>query len=430
MNARADDEVCYIDSLDLDLPLALDVREAMDAIAARVGASDSVEEVLDILWEGTALILPRDRIGLSFVEDGGTRVVARAARADYNDLRLKGGYGAGLAGSSLQPILDTGRARIIDDLEAYLEAHPHSDSTARLVEEGVRASLTLPLVVKNRPVGFLFFSNRSRGVFHEEHARILLALLGRIAQTVDKCWTISRLECMTEGFHQTLRFVSHEIKSPLASLITRGETYSGGYLGETDPVAVETIDTMRRIALQLADMVEEYLELSKLENGELQFSAVKDVDLKQEVIAPAMESVDGMRRVWGCDIETDLPDEDIFLDGDPTLLRAAVGNLLSNAIKYGEKETGRVRLSLVRDEGAVVLTVWNKGVGFTEEDKERLFRRFSRLKQRGLDDRRGTGLGLYFTFWIAQKHGGNATARSEHGQWAEFTLRLPLPDRG
>jgi signal transduction histidine kinase len=113
------------------------------------------------------------------------------------------------------------------------------------------------------------------------------------------------------------------------------------------------------------------------------------------------------------------------LTGDLYLLRIVVVNLLDNAIKYGD-ENIEVQVKLAEEGGKLVFSVRNKGVGFDKEQAKKLFRRFSRLKQKGTEDRRGTGLGLYLTWWIVQKHGGRIEADSEPGQWAEFRVYLPF----
>ncbi|HLP57431.1 MAG TPA: ATP-binding protein, partial [Candidatus Deferrimicrobium sp.] len=100
-------------------------------------------------------------------------------------------------------------------------------------------------------------------------------------------------------------------------------------------------------------------------------------------------------------------------------------NLLDNAIKYGD-ENIEVKVKFNEENGELFFLVHNKGVGFDKEQAKKLFRRFSRLKQKGTEDRRGTGLGLYLTWWIIQKHGGRIEADSEPGRWAEFKVYLPL----
>ncbi|HLP48705.1 MAG TPA: ATP-binding protein, partial [Candidatus Kapabacteria bacterium] len=117
--------------------------------------------------------------------------------------------------------------------------------------------------------------------------------------------------------------------------------------------------------------------------------------------------------------------QEILLTGDPDLLRIVAVNLLDNAIKYGD-ENIEVKVKFNEQNGELFFLVHNKGVGFDKEQAKKLFRRFSRLKQKGTEDRRGTGLGLYLTWWIIQKHGGRIEADSEPGQWAEFKVYLPL----
>jgi signal transduction histidine kinase len=123
---------------------------------------------------------------------------------------------------------------------------------------------------------------------------------------------------------------------------------------------------------------------------------------------------------------------------DPDLLRVAFGNLVGNAVKYG-REGGRVVVRLVRraffdytDAGQrqrswwALFSVYNEGVGFAPEQKQRLFARFQRLHHPEHKGVTGSGLGLYITRQIILKHGGEITADSSPGEWAEFRFRIPL----
>ncbi len=416
--------VRYVDtpSAGADFPEA--VRRALGRIEQYVNSARSLEEVLDCLWETTEALLPRDRIAFSFLEQDGQRVVARACRAAYGEIRLGEGYAAGLAGSTLKPLLDSSTTRIIPDLSAYLEKKPDSHSTRLLVDEGVRASITLPLGVQDRSVGFFFVSSRSPDVYTEEHGRILHAVRMRISQSVEKAWLLHRLQQTNRNYIEMLGFVSHEMKSPLAALVATGEIYTGGYAGEIDPTAEKTIRKMLRLAGYLRDMVGNYLDLAKLEGGELRFDPEPDVDLTA-LIARAVELVEENARERGSSIRVETPERPVVLEqADPSLLSIVLVNLIDNAVKYGyDAIEVRVTLSLEGDEA--VLVVRNPGVGFTEKQAAKLFRRFSRLKQKGTEDRRGTGLGLYLTWWALQQHEGTITPRSEPGEWAEFTVRIP-----
>jgi len=138
----------------------------------------------------------------------------------------------------------------------------------------------------------------------------------------------------------------------------------------------------------------------------------------------AVDTVSARAAERGTRVTLEVPEKDIVITGDIDLLRIAAVNLLDNAVKYGD-DNAEVKVKLSREEGTLVFSVRNKGVGFDKEQARKLFRRFSRLKQKGTEDRRGSGLGLYLTWWIIQKHQGRIIADSEPGRWAEFTVYLP-----
>ncbi len=402
---------------------AEDIQESLTAIENGVGACQSIEEVMDLIWDATALILPRDRLGLSFIEEDRAAITARYFRCTYDNTLLNGGFSAGLANSTLADIMQTGQPRLISDLAAYLKAKPDSVSASLLVQEGVRSNLTLPLKVKDRQVGFFFFSSRKPDMFHEEHARILQAVLSRVSQAVEKAWLIKRLQDANNAYNSTIGFVSHELKSPLTSIISRGETYLGGFLCPVEPHAEETIRGINRIAGYMLDMVRNYLDLARLESGEMRFSPRESVHLRQDVVEFALQNNALHAEQHGMRVSAQVEPPDIILRCDPDLLRIAVQNLLDNAVKYGREGTEvRLRAQIANEQ--LALSVENEGVGFTEEQRAKLFKRFSRLHQKGMETRRGSGLGLYLTFWIVNRHGGTILAESEPGQWARFTIHL------
>jgi hypothetical protein len=106
-----------------------------------------LDQVLDYVFESFDPIIPYDRIGVTLLEDDGNVARAHWARSRASKIRLKNGYSAPMAGSSLRAIIETGEPRILNDLEAYLREHPGSVSTRTIVSEGMRSSLTCPLMV-------------------------------------------------------------------------------------------------------------------------------------------------------------------------------------------------------------------------------------------------------------------------------------------
>ncbi len=154
-------------------------------ITERINHGVMLEEILDFLYEEMQDTIPYDRIGFSLIDRSRGTVVARWARSNRK-MRLKRGYEAQLKGSSLEEIIQTGKPRIIDDLECYLGEKQDSKSTMLIVREGMRSSLTCPLIVQGTPVGFVFFSSAGRGTYSEEHVAFFRQIAGQLATIVEK----------------------------------------------------------------------------------------------------------------------------------------------------------------------------------------------------------------------------------------------------
>ena len=155
-------------------------------ITHKVNAGFLLEEVADYLYDAFRVVIPYERIGLSLLDADGVHATAVWARSDWTEVHLPVGYSADIRGSSLETILRTGEPRIINDLEAYLREHPESRSTRLILAEGIRSSLTCPLVARGRPFGFMFFSSIVPGCYADSHARIFRALASQLAVILDK----------------------------------------------------------------------------------------------------------------------------------------------------------------------------------------------------------------------------------------------------
>ena len=161
-------------------------RKLLDGLSERIRAGEMAGPVLDYLFDSSPVFVPCDRIGIALLNDAGTHLVSRWVRSDASDIRIAAGYAAPLAGSSLQRVIEQGTPRLINDLEHYLRQNPHSESTHRIIQEGMRSSLTCPLVSGGRPVGVVFFSSRTPGRYTEEHVSAFHVVAGQLAVVVEK----------------------------------------------------------------------------------------------------------------------------------------------------------------------------------------------------------------------------------------------------
>ncbi len=398
-------------------------EKILDYINQKIAAGNSLGEIIDFLFETIQPLVPCDRIGVSFIEEQGLRMTLYYVAANYQPLHLERGYGADLAGSSLNEIFESGSMRILNDLECYYRDHPSSESTRLLMQEGILSSATCPLRVEDRPVGLLFFSSKRRQAYSRRELAMHAAVSERLSQAVEKAYRIEQLSESINSYMDMLGFVTHELKSPLDSLIIMGNTLLQGYFGEIPDRVEETINRMIKRADQLSEMVHQYLNLSRFETGSVK-KIFHDADIIGEAVIPAIETIEPQIREQDITLEKNYPESVGTVFCDPSLIKIVITNLLSNAVKYGNAG-GTIRITVIREGGKFICTVWNEGPGFPESEKKKLFRKFSRLESSELMKRKGTGIGLYTSWKIIRLHDGRIKGTSEEGQWAEFTFEIP-----
>jgi signal transduction histidine kinase len=397
----------------------------LDRINQKIAGAPTLADLMDFLFDAIRDLYPCDRVGLSFLEDDGRRASAHWTRALYEPIYLKKGYSEDLSQSSLRTVLASGSPRIIYDLEAYLEEHPRSYSSSLLVKEGVRSSMTCVLAVDERPVGLVFLSSRHPHSYTPYHVRLWQAIAERLSQAVEKAWRIEQLTAANQAYTEMLGFVSHELKNPVASMITDARVLAQGYLGPLEPRHVDKLEKLIKKGEYLLDLVRNYLDLARVEGGELALKP-KKVDLVAEILEPSIDLVLPQLQEKQQVLERTYGAGALEVEVDPALLKIVLVNFLGNASKYGNPE-GRIRVRLEQAEGGFLVGVYNEGPGWPPEERVKLFRKFSRLQTPELRTRKGTGVGLYTSWRIVHLHGGRVDAHSEHGSWAEFTLEIPQP---
>jgi signal transduction histidine kinase len=411
-------------------PIGAEERTLLRTVNQKIAARPSLRAIVDYLFDNTQSLIPCDRMGLAFIDEQSVYVTSYYNRASYDGLRIDQGYREGLRGSTLTEVMHSGLPRIINDLEAYVKDHPRSRSSKLLLKEGVRSSLTCPLIVEGRVVGFIFRSSRSPYTYGPQHIELQMAITERLSQAVEKAWRIEQLEEANYAYTQMLGFVSHELQSPVASMVTDAQILTQGYLGDLTPEQRAKVLSMERKGQYLLSLVREYLDLARVEGGELRLSTQSRVDVMEQVVAEAVDLVRPQADAHGIHLMTCVPAPALPpVCCDPTLLRIVTVNLLDNAIKYGNEGGDiRVKAEVGLDEKGgerLRISVWNSGPGFSQAQQNKLFRRFSRLDDPALKSRRGTGVGLYNSWRIVQLHKGRITADSKHGEWAEFSFDIP-----
>ncbi len=231
-----------------------------------------------------------------------------------------------------------------------------------------------------------------------------------------------KLARVNRNYMESLGFVTHELKSPLAAMQNLIDVVYKGYAGEIPEKACSFLRRVRRSCSEMQGMVKNYLDLSRAERGELTPNQA-EIELIADVVGPAVDQTHALFDLRNISLTVEGPDR-VDMVADPEMLRIALINFLSNASKYG-REGGWATVSVSRDGDSVNVTVRNDGNGFTAAEQDALFTKFSRLKNENTRGQRGSGLGLFLCRRIAETHGGCVRAESAPGKWAAFSISIP-----
>jgi len=187
----------------------LSLLTTLSRVTEKVNSGMTLDEVLGFVYDSFQPLIPYDRIGVALIEEGDV-VRARWARSAASEIHLGQGYAAPLEGSSLQQVMSSGEPRLINDLEAYLADHPQSDSTRLIVREGMRSSLTGPLVARGRPVGFIFFSSLRPHAFGDPHTELFRQIAGQLSLIVEKSRLLEDLAASNRKLLEAQHALQHQ----------------------------------------------------------------------------------------------------------------------------------------------------------------------------------------------------------------------------
>ncbi|GAB4411476.1 MAG: hypothetical protein Kow00106_05690 [Anaerolineae bacterium] len=417
----------------------LDVRRAelqkLDQITARINAGLLLDDILDNVYDDFRSLIPYNRIGFSLIDETGGTVTARWARSDQPEIYLKRGYSAPLAGSSLQQIIETGEPRIINDLLAYLQAKPESESTRLIVAEGMRSSLTCPLIVNGYPVGFMFFSSVQPGAYSDVHVDVFKRIARQLSVIVDKGYLVSELaarQAAIEEKNQELQrlnelknaflgMAAHDLRNPLSSIQLIASVLRDGNFPLSEEERAALLDDIVQQTHHMLTLLDDLLDVSQIEAGKLELrheplavaDFVGDLVGRHNQLSASKGTVIVLRHV-----------ESGTLVADPVRLRQVLDNLISNAVKYSPPGS-TVWVDVIRERDGWRLAVQDQGPGISPADRDKLFTDFARLSARPTGGEKSTGLGLAITRRVVEAHGGIIDVDSMPGQGATFWVWLP-----
>ena len=307
----------------------------------------------------------------------------------------------------------------------YFQTPIHDSNTALLLENTLWKVFFL-LVIITGVVSWLFvLAHESRHVAQEESQRQTRLLMEEIEahDRTDKALQLAKeqAEAANQAKSRYLTGISHELRSPLNAVLGYAQ------LLEKDPGMPahrkEALGVIRRSSEHLADLIEGLLDISKIEAGkfDLHKDQVRLPLLMDQLVNMFRLQAEGKGLQFIYECNDRLPE---FIRTDEKRLRQILINLISNAIKYTER--GSVFFKLRYRSQVAEFTVIDTGEGIAQENMERIFRPFERVRRPG-STATGTGLGLTITRLLTEIMGGDIAVKSSPGEGSTFKASLMLP---
>lgn len=216
--------------------------------------------------------------------------------------------------------------------------------------------------------------------------------------------------------------MSHELRTPLHTVIGFSELLSEEMKGPLNADQKRFITHIHSDAQHLLSLINEILDLSKIEAGKVELR-LEPLELGT-LVEEAMVSIRPHCAAKSIRIESHIA-PDIVVQGDRVRARQILYNLLSNAVKF-TPERGRIGLQATAADGFAQVSVIDTGIGIAAEDHESIFDKFHQVGSASAGTREGTGLGLPITRRLVEDHGGRIWLESEPGKGSRFTFTIPL----
>jgi PAS domain S-box-containing protein len=222
--------------------------------------------------------------------------------------------------------------------------------------------------------------------------------------------------------NEFLAVLAHELRNPLAPIRTGLELIR---MNSSNPATVTKVrEMMQRQIDHMVHLINDLLDIARINSGKVELKKAR-VDLKT-IVTTAVESSLPIIESKQHELIVDVPDQSLWLDADENRLTQVLSNLLTNSAKY-TPSGGRITLSARKEDGKVIVSVNDNGIGIPAESLPRLFEMFSQVDHHLGQSQGGLGIGLSLVKQLVEMHGGTVSASSAGtGQGSTFTVQLPL----
>ncbi|HET7295309.1 MAG TPA: GAF domain-containing protein [Vicinamibacteria bacterium] len=425
---------------------------AIDAIAAQVASAirnarvfadklralrnlEVVQDITNVLNSDLDLDALLERIARRSVEAVRPAQMGAVLLYDGEALRVRSSHGyprpAALADVCLAFHEGLPGSVFVSGLGHVTTPPDHGGAKAAFLEAAgdasIRSALAVPIALPQEKLGVLLLENtREAAAFDAEDLRFATTLAHQAAIAIGNALRLRKILELDQQRQAYLSNVSHELRTPLTVIQGYLEALESGAAGDK---AAHFLRVSREQAARLGRLIDEVLEVSRLERGVAQTHLEWEPVSLPGVVRGVLQALRQDIVLKTLHVVETLPEGLLTVPGDERLLRLLVFNVVENAVKF-TPPGGRIVVDLGVGDGNAVLSVTDNGIGIPRDDRERVFEKFFTVDSGVNRAHGGTGIGLYLAREVVLIHAGAIAASEAPSGGTRIEIRLPLrPER-
>jgi signal transduction histidine kinase/HAMP domain-containing protein len=410
-----------------------ELSQALDQLRALVGVGQTINSTLELKAVLAGILAHASHLanatgGAIYTFDEQTEEFSLATAHGMSPQLIETIQQARVSLHNNNPVSRSALTRSVIQL-TDLEAEPSTLLREALLKADVRALLAVPLLRDERIIGTLILRRAHPGPFEQAIVDLMQPFASQSALAIQNARLFQELEdksrlleVASQHKSQFLANMSHELRTPLNAILGYSELMHDGLYGEVPAKMKEVIARVQANGTHLLRLINDVLDLSKIEAGQLVLS-IDDYSMQNvvELVVLATESLAGAKKLLlRSEVSNDLP----LGQGDERRIAQVLLNLVGNAIKF--TDAGEVCIAARTANGTFSVAVIDTGPGIAKAEQARLFHEFYQVDSSNTKKKGGTGLGLAIAKRIVELHGGRIWVESELGKGSIFRFELPV----
>ncbi len=393
--------------------------EALHIHASRLSDSNNLDEVAERTFETIEQILGYSILAFGVIVDGSLRFTyIKGATNDERIILQLSGPGITVRAAN------TGESQLVNDVSQDPDYFSGAGGRIESFSE-----LAVPILHGKRVVAVINLEHPEPNAFNEDDQKLVELLAMRVASELSRLDHVRELKeknleliKLDELKNRFISMVTHEIRSPLTSIMGYADIIISGHVGEVNHKTGRMLKVIKRNADRITALYTDLADTQILGSGHprLNITPVHVGDLVMMVVDEIHPVLDARKQKLVMQVPSNLS---LVLADEPRIIQVLV-NLLDNASKFSS-EGQEIFIAVLEEEGCIEVTVADAGIGISEEDMPKLFEPFPDIEKPYII--RGTGLGLSICKGILDLHGGEIWAESEgKGKGSAFTFSIPV----